>query len=126
MKFSKQRELILNEVINSKAHLSADIIYSNLKKANPELSLGTVYRNLSFLAKKGIISKLSIPNQPDRFDKNIKPHSHLICTKCGNITDIESKSINNFIDSFSSEEDLSIESYNLLLYGKCKECNKPF
>lgn len=52
MKFSKQRELILNEIISSNVHPTADIIYTNLKKDNPELSLGTVYRNLSQLTKK--------------------------------------------------------------------------
>lgn len=123
MKFSKQRELILNEVINSTVHPTADIIYTNLKKEHPELSLGTVYRNLSVLAKNGIISKLSVPNQSDRFDKNVNPHSHYICKKCGDIFDIESNSINTFIDSVSSEKDLSIESYDIVLYGTCKNCN---
>ena len=62
MKFSRQRELILNEVMNSHIHPTADVIYTNLKKENPGLSLGTVYRNLSQLTENWYISKLSIPN----------------------------------------------------------------
>lgn len=122
MKFSRQRELILNEVLNNNLHPTADSIYTNLKKTNPGLSLGTVYRNLSLLTENGFISKLSIPNQSDRFDRNLKPHAHLICTECNNIFDIESESINKFIGDLSQEQDLSISSYDIVLQGICKNC----
>lgn len=124
MKFSKQREIILNEVMNSHLHPTADSIYNSLKKDNPELSLGTVYRNLSQLTKHGFISKLSIPNQSDRYDKNIKPHAHLICKDCNNIYDVESETINKFINDLSNEKDLSITNYDIVLQGTCKNCKK--
>lgn len=124
MKFSKQREIILNEVINSHLHPTADSIYTSLKKDNPGLSLGTVYRNLSQLTENGYISKLSIPNQSDRYDKNIKPHAHLICEKCNNIYDIESETISKFINDLSNEENLSILNYDIVLQGICKTCTE--
>ncbi|SCH87075.1 MULTISPECIES: Fur family transcriptional regulator [unclassified Romboutsia] len=124
MKFSKQREIILNEVMNSHLHPTADNIYTSLKKDNPELSLGTVYRNLSQLTKKGIISKLSITGQSDRFDKNIKPHAHLICEKCNNIFDVESDNIYKFINDLSYEKDITISNYNLVLNGVCSHCKE--
>ena len=122
MKFSKQRELILNEVMNSHLHPTADSIYTNLKKDNPGLSLGTVYRNLTQLTEHGFIAKLSIPNQSDRFDRNIKPHAHLICEKCNNIFDIESNSINKFINSLSDKENIEISNYDIILKGTCTKC----
>ena len=122
MKFSKQRELILNEVMNSHLHPTADSIYTNLKKDNPGLSLGTVYRNLTQLTEHGFIAKLSIPNQSDRFDRNIKPHAHLICEKCHNIFDIESNSINKFVNSLSYKEDIEILNYDIILKGTCTKC----
>lgn len=124
MKFSKQREIILNEVMNSHLHPTADSIYTSLKKDNPGLSLGTVYRNLSQLTENGYISKLSIPNQSDRYDKNIKPHAHLICERCNNIYDIESETISKFINDLSNEENLSILNYDIVLQGICKTCKK--
>ena len=124
MKFSKQREIILNEVMNSHLHPTADNIYTSLKKDNPGLSLGTVYRNLSQLTENGYISKLSIPNQSDRYDKNIKPHAHLICEKCNNIYDIESETISTFINDLSNEENLSILNYDIVLQGICKNCKE--
>ena len=122
MKFSKQREFILNEVMNSRLHPTADSIYTNLKKDNPGLSLGTVYRNLTQLTEHGFIAKLSIPNQSDRFDRNIKPHAHLICEKCNNIFDIESNSINKFVNSLSDKENIEISNYDIILKGTCTKC----
>lgn len=124
MKFSKQREIILNEVMNSHLHPTADSIYTSLKKGNPGLSLGTVYRNLSQLTENGYISKLSIPNQSDRYDKNIKPHAHLICERCNNIYDIESETISKFINDLSNEQNLSILNYDIVLQGICKNCKE--
>lgn len=124
MKFSKQREIILNEVMNSHLHPTADSIYTSLKKDNPGLSLGTVYRNLSKLTENGFISKLSIPNQSDRYDKNIKPHAHLICEKCNNIYDVESETISKFINDLSNEENLSITNYDIVLQGICNSCKE--
>ena len=122
MKFSRQRELILNEVRNNHLHPTADIIYTNLKKDNPGLSLGTVYRNLSQLTEHGFISKLSMPNQSDRFDMNTKPHAHLICENCNNIFDIESSYIDTFINDLSKKEDIEVSNYDIILKGICNNC----
>ena len=122
MKFSKQRELILNEVRNNHLHPTADILYTNLKKDNPGLSLGTVYRNLSQLTEHGFISKLSMPNQSDRFDMNTKPHAHLICENCNNIFDIESSYIDTFINDLSKKEDIEVSNYDIILKGICNNC----
>lgn len=64
MRYSKQRELILNAVLNNKVHPTADFVYNFLKEDNPELSLGTVYRNLNFLAENNMLKKsvcLTVP-----------------------------------------------------------------
>ena len=122
MKFSRQRELILNEVRNNHLHPTADSIYTNLKKDNPGLSLGTVYRNLSQLTEHGFISKLSMPNQSDRFDRNTKPHAHLICENCNNIFDIESSYIDTFINDLSTKENIEVSNYDIILKGICTNC----
>ena len=122
MKFSKQRELILNYILNSHEHLTADTIYADLKKDNPELSLGTVYRNLTKLTEIGAIKKVSLPNQVDKFDKNLDPHAHFICDECGSITDINIPGIDEFLDKVSDEDGISIRKYDLTLNGTCKKC----
>ena len=120
MKFSKQRELILNYILNSHEYLTADTIYTDLKKDNPELSLGTVYRNLTKLTEIGAIKKVSLPNQVDKFDKNLDPHAHFICDECGSITDINISGVDSFLNKISDEEGISIRKYDLTLNGKCK------
>ncbi|MHA4988139.1 Fur family transcriptional regulator [Cetobacterium somerae] len=122
MKFSKQRELILNYILNSHEHLTADTIYADLKKDNPELSLGTVYRNLTKLTEIGAIKKVSLPNQVDKFDKNLEPHAHFICDECGSITDISIPGMDEFLDKVSDEDGISIRKYDLTLNGTCKKC----
>ena len=122
MKFSKQRELILNYILNSHEHLTADTIYADLKKDNPELSLGTVYRNLTKLTEIGAIKKVSLPNQVDKFDKNLDPHAHFICDECGSITDINIPGMDEFLDKVSDEDGISIRKYDLTLNGTCKKC----
>lgn len=122
MKFSKQRELILNTIIENNIHPTADFIYQHLKNENPNLSLGTVYRNLAQLVDHGFIRKVSIPGYPDRFDGYLKDHHHLICEKCREVYDIESYTLNNLDSIVSKETGLEITSSNISFKGICNNC----
>jgi len=122
LKFSKQRELILNAVKDNTVHPTADFIYDYLKKDNPNLSLGTVYRNLSQLVNHGYIQKVSMPGLPDRFDANVIEHNHMICDVCGNIQDIHSDILKNIPSAISNELDIEITSCTVILHGICKNC----
>ena len=108
--YSRQRELIYNTVIENQVHPTAEFVYKYLKKDNPQLSLGTVYRNLQQLSDNGAINRVSIPNQPDRFDGVIKPHYHAVCSKCGKIEDI-------FIEEMESIDSLVAEKTGLNIIG---------
>ncbi len=68
MNYSKQRELILKTVIENPIHPTADTVYEQVRRENPKISLGTVYRNLNFLSEMGILRKISMPVGSDRFD----------------------------------------------------------
>lgn len=122
MKFSRQRELIISEVLNSDEHLTADAIYERLKKENPNLSLGTVYRNLTQLSDKGMIGKVNIPGDPVRFDRNLSKHSHLVCESCGKIIDIDENLI-DFNFSKLEQEGIRVVGADILLKGICADCN---
>lgn len=82
LKRSKQRESIKKFLISRYDHPTAETVYMNIKEEFPNISLGTVYRNLSLLADIGEIQKLSTGIGPDRFDGNPKPHYHFICKEC--------------------------------------------
>ncbi len=123
MKFSRQREMILREVQNSIEHPTADNIYDSLKKDNPNLSLGTVYRNLTQLEENGYISKIAIPGDPIRFDANLNEHHHFICEKCNKIIDIDNSSI-EYIENPLIDKGIKIKSRFIVLRGICDKCSE--
>ena len=70
-------------------HPTAEEIYDKAAQECPNLSLGTVYRNLNSLVEAGRVRRVSIPGKADRFDHTLPWHSHLYCTVCGGVTDAE-------------------------------------
>ena len=89
MRYSKQRELVMQTVQALCDHPTAEEIYDAAVKECPGLSLGTVYRNLNSLVDAGRVRRVSIPGKADRFDHTLPWHSHLYCTVCGSVTDAE-------------------------------------
>lgn len=85
---SKQRRLILEALMQNPVHPSAETIYNMLKPEHPELSLGTVYRNLNLLAEMGIIQRVQMAIPQEHYDGNIACHYHMLCNTCGEIVDI--------------------------------------
>ncbi len=124
IKHSKQRDALLNELQSRYDHPTAEDLYSEVKKEIPNLSLGTVYRNLSLLDNEGEIVKISVDGA-DRYDGNVIPHGHFSCVKCGKMTDIPfpdgSLPIN---DEIIKSVDGTIEKYSITLFGVCGECEK--
>jgi len=113
-----QRVKILEYLHSVHTHPTAEVVYENIKKKIPMISLGTVYRILNALADDNEIIKLEV-NGEFRYDANNCGHIHLICTKCGSITDRE---INKKLDlNFS---DFSVHCFSLIIKGTCKKCSR--
>lgn len=87
-RMTKQRSVIYEYLKAHKTHPTANDVYQALVKEHPEMSLATVYRNLNLLADMGMLQKITMPSAPDRFDGDLSPHYHFLCTKCGDIHDI--------------------------------------
>ena len=83
MRYSKQRELVANVIKNRCDHPTADMIYSSCREIEPNISLGTVYRNLKLLADEGVIITLETEDKKVHYDGDMSRHSHFICKKCG-------------------------------------------
>ncbi len=122
LKYSRQRECIREFVQSCQDHPTADTVYAGIKKEFPNISLGTVYRNLSLLVELGEIAKISTGDGPDRFDCNTKPHSHFICTDCHCIQDIELADIDCIKDLAARNFDGTILAHTTTFYGVCKHC----
>ena len=94
----------------------------NIKEEFPNISLGTVYRNLSLLADIGEIQKLSTGIGPDRFDGNPKPHYHFICKECGSVLDLNVTGLDHINVLAAQDFDGEIEGHVTYFYGKCPSC----
>lgn len=86
--FSKKREAIFRSICSTDTHPTAEWVYNQLKPEFPDLSLGTVYRNISMFKERGMVISVGTVNGQERFDGNVKPHPHFICTKCGAVIDV--------------------------------------
>lgn len=122
LKYSRQRECIREYIQKCKEHPTADQIYAEIKKEFPNISLGTVYRNLSLLVELKEISKISTGNSPDRFDYNTTPHSHFICTHCHCIQDITAEDFDCILKKVADKIDGEITNQTTTFYGVCSHC----
>lgn len=120
-RYSRQRELIYEAVLGSKEHPTAEMVYQWLKPANPNLSLGTVYRNLNLLAEEGILIRMPFP--VERYDGDVTPHSHFRCKACGRVFDLMT-GYDGKIDAAAARVSpgFRIEGHDLTFSGLCPEC----
>lgn len=124
IKYSRQRECIKDFLAGRYDHPTAETVYMNVKEDFPNISLGTVYRNLSLLAELGEIQKISTGIGPDRFDGNPEPHYHFFCNKCGSVIDLEMEGINHINVIAGSQFDGQIDGNITYFYGRCPDCLK--
>ena len=114
-----QRQVILNILKTTDIHPTADWIYERAKKYIPNLSLGTVYRNLKILKEEGEILEIN-DGKLTRFDGRNDKHYHFKCVNCGNMYDIEAKDIE--IKENLKSKGFFPKVFDLLIYGVCKNC----
>ena len=121
LRHSRQRDAILENLRGRYDHPTADVIYADIKKDFPKISLGTVYRNLALLTEIGEIRKLDCGQGIVRYDGHTECHDHFVCSRCGKTIDLAPSK--NVIAAKNSAIG-SIESYSLIFKGYCKECKK--
>ncbi len=119
---TKQREAILSVLRDTKSHPTADWIYQQVRKKVPNVSLGTIYRNLKILAETGEIQELSYGSTYSRFDGNPEIHYHFVCQKCGSITDIDMDAIENLESLVEKELRVKVTDHRMEFYGLCNHC----
>lgn len=124
LKYSRQREAIKQYLANTKAHPTADTVYMHIREENPNISLGTVYRNLNLLTDLGEVMKISCADGSDRFDGNPKPHYHFHCKVCGRVDDLEMELFEQVDEVAKTVYPGRIEGHILSFYGVCAECCK--
>ena len=116
-KYEKQ----IYEIVNSsQSHLTAEQVFSELKKVYPAVSQATVYNNLNKLYGAGRIRRVSVEGSPDRYDRTVK-HDHLVCRRCGRLTDV---CLEDLTDSLKRQLGGEFFSYDLKIFYICPECRE--
>ena len=122
-RYSKKREAILTAIRGTRCHPSAEWVYQSLKPEHPDLSLGTVYRNLIFFQQRGEIQSVGVVKGQERFDGETRPHSHFICNSCGAVSDLEGIQVDTGMDqTVSRQYGFAVERHELTFYGRCPAC----
>ena len=122
-KHFRKRDAILACLRSTTEHPSAEWIYARLKPEFPDLSLGTIYRNLTLFKEQGLITSLGTVNGVERFDANTDPHVHFVCNGCDTVLDLPEiqvpKELCHQAELGSSGH---ITNYQLIFTGTCQTC----
>lgn len=122
IKVTPQRIAIYKELASTDQHPSTENIYKKIKDYYPNISLTTVYRTLETFEKLGLISVVNVLYNAARYDANLDPHHHIVCTQCKKVEDVYDESLTNLDVSDKTLGDYRIEGYSVLLSGVCSAC----
>ncbi|AJC95696.1 transcriptional repressor [Staphylococcus hyicus] len=124
VRITPQRQAILNFLIHSKTHPTADEIYQSLSPDFPNISVATIYNNLKVFKKTGIVKELTYGDASSRFDFDTQNHYHVICEKCGKIVDFHYPSLSEIEKLAQHVTDFNITHHRMEIYGICQECKE--
>ena len=121
-KTTKQNEAIVRVLRSTISHPTADWIYDEVRKEIPNISLGTVYRNLRMLQESGEILEIGLNGISNRFDGNVDNHYHFMCEKCGRVFDVD-EPLNKEIDvRVAQKTGFEVLYHRLEFRGLCRNC----
>ncbi len=123
MRNTLQRSLVLEAVNTLQCHATADQVYAKIAQEYPDISKGTVYRNLNLLSELGKIRKLEIPGGADRYDHIPGEHYHARCTKCSCVLDVDMECIPDLENKIRDARGFQFTGHDVIFKGVCPDCN---
>lgn len=124
LKYSRQRESIKNCLMQRTDHPTADALYLSIREEFPNISLGTVYRNLNLLAEMGEISRFSCGDGSEHFDYRTDLHYHFVCRTCGCIYDMPAEIVRDTRELLTAPAPGRVDSHTVFFYGECEICRQ--
>ena len=122
-RFSKKRQAILMALQNTCEHPTAEMLYQQLKPEHPDLSLGTVYRNLTLFRDQGLVRGVGVVDGHERFDANTADHPHFVCKRCHAVIDIPAIADGGEVErAVNATYGFAADSHDLTVYGTCGKC----
>ena len=124
LRYSHQREKIYEYLVHSDQHPSAEMVYNSLREELPDLSLGTVYRNLKLLEQLGKVRRVASYQGTERYDAICGDHVHFLCQECGSVRDVTRADAEMIRKAISLEDGSQINKLDLTITGLCPDCAK--
>ncbi|WP_034342582.1 Fur family transcriptional regulator [Deinococcus misasensis] len=125
VRFTKQRQAILDVVQGTDVHPDASWVYAQVKQVLPNISLGTVYRSLEALADDGYLVKIHSAGDVTRYDARKEDHHHAVCKCCGKIMDVFSPNVRELKKALASlPAGFELQEVRLEFHGICPECTR--
>ena len=122
-KHFRKRDAILTYLQGTTAHPSAEMVYADLKQQIPDLSLGTVYRNLNLFKEQGLAITVGTVKGVERFDGNVHPHVHFFCTDCGAVLDLPKMDVpQQLVSTAAGQIGGTVEQCQMTFTGLCRDC----
>lgn len=119
-RFTEQKQIVL-DAFKKGTHLTAEELYEKIKKTYPDFSRATMYRNLAYFCESGVLDKVSIKNNIDRYELSMGRHYHLVCEKCGKVENIF---LPNPLETPKQLMGYDVDYHELTFYGTCPKCKK--
>src|SRR5699024_5042675 len=125
VRITPQRHAVLDYLLTSETHPTADEIYKSLESQFPNMSVATVYNNLRAFKELGLVRELTYGDNSSRFDCNMTEHYHILCLECGKIVDFHYPSVEEVESLAEQVTGFEVSHHRMELYGKCADCQEP-
>ncbi len=117
-----QRSEVLDEVLRSECHLTAGEIFERIRRRDPRIGYGTVYRTLHLLAGHGLIQELTFADQASRYDGRVERHDHVHCLQCGALWDVDVPVALIARHVAAEQSGFDVTSHHTVFSGVCPGC----
>jgi Fur family peroxide stress response transcriptional regulator len=117
-----QRQVIYEAVVAAPGHYSPEDVYTEIRRRTPSISLATVYKNLRLFVEHGLLREISPHASTLLVEGNLKPHHHLVCSRCKTVQDIEGDFINLKQISRQLPDGFDLTQPLVEVFGVCRRC----
>jgi len=122
-RITPERFMVLDSVYSCPRHFTAEDVAANLAGNNCHIALATVYGTLQLMAEAGILTTLTLPGQPMRYELSATAHLHLVCTECGRVKDLRDRALMRAVDEKRYAAFTPLRS-EITVYGICSTCSR--
>ena len=119
-----QRQLVIAAVRTLENHPTAEEVYNCIVAEYPDISKGTVYRNLNSLVETGLLNKVAVPSGADRFDHILTRHYHIECTNCGAFSNVDTEYLEDIDLKIANSTKYEMDNHDIVFRGICPQCQE--